>query len=234
MTEHTTGLSDPISTDEHKQIKFPLVMSLFITSIIVFLITAAGITDDFSRWISNWLLSELGYTNKWSKTYGPEWFFNINRQISALAGPVFIALSVLAIAGYYFKTHDRRRMWRFLIIVIGGGIFLIVLKEIFSADIPVEMQDSAVTPITNFPSGHATMATIFYLTVAIYLTRKNRGKSIRQYFILFAVFLILIIGLSRILSATHSFTEVIAGWSAGLVWLCICWLTEHFARSKGW
>ncbi len=234
MTEHTSNHSHYIVSEEHEKIKLPLVFSLLIISAIIFLITLSGITDQLSNWITNTLVSNLGYTNKWSKTYGPRWFFQLNSEIGALGGGIFLTLAVAFITGYYYEKRDKRRMWRFLIIILGGGIFMMMMKTLFAHEIISEEQELLFSMISPYPSGHAMMATIFYLTIAIYLTRKDRGKNIRQYYIVVAVFIIGIIGISRILAANHTLTEVLAGWSLGLFWLCVCWLVEKFVRAKGW
>ncbi len=234
MTEHTSNHSHHTFSDAHEKIKLPLVLSLLIISTLIFLITLSGITDGLSNWITNTLISNLGYTNKWSKTYGPRWFYQLNSEIGALGGGIFLTLAVAFITGYYYKKGDKRRMWRFLIIILGGGIFMMMMKTLFAHEILPDDQEMLLNIISPYPSGHAMMATMFYLTIAIYLTRKDRGKNIRQYYIFVAIFIICIIGISRILAANHTLTEVLAGWSLGLFWLCVCWLTEKYVRTKGW
>ena len=39
------------------------------SSFIIFLLTLIGFFDAFSEWTADTLLENLGYTNKWSKTY---------------------------------------------------------------------------------------------------------------------------------------------------------------------
>jgi len=234
MQEESLEHSHHHADDPREKIKYPLAISLLVSGIIMFLITLSGITDGLSEWTTDFLIENLGYTNRWSQTYGPDWFYQFNKEIASLGGGVFMSIAVTFIAGFYYKNKDKRRMWRFLIIIVGGLFFTILMKTLFAYDIPSEDPDTFITTVSTYPSGHAMMATIFYLTSAVYLTRKSRGTKIRQYYIIAAIIVIFIIGLSRIFGANHTPTEVIAGWSLGLVWLCICWLLERFAKTKGW
>jgi undecaprenyl-diphosphatase len=220
--------------DEYEKVKLPLVVSLLLSSLVVFFLLLSGFTDEFSAWTENTLVEKLGYTNDWSVSYGPEWFVDLNKEIGALGGAVFMTIAVASIIGFYYRTGDRRRMWRFILIIVLGFLFMTIMKTIFSYEKPSNDPESFVKTVSTFPSGHAMMATIFYLTAAIYLTRRYRGTKIRRYYIVVASVIIILIGMSRVLGANHTPTEVIAGWSLGIIWLCLCWLVERFARIKEW
>lgn len=231
MSEHHLNHSHHID-GEYEKIKLPLVISLLVSAIIVFLITVSGFTDGFSEWTEQTLIEKLGYTTEWSVTYGPAWFNELTRDISALGGGVFLTIAVGSIVGYYYKNRDKRRMLRFLMIIIGGLLFMILMKTLFAYEVPSDTSENFIKTVETFPSGHAMMATIFYLTTAVYLTRKFRGTKIRRYYIIVASIIILLIGIARIFGANHTPTEVIAGWSLGLIWLCICWLIERFGKIR--
>ena len=170
----------------------------------------------------------LGYTNKWSKTFGPSWFVHTMNDLSALAGKVILFLSSAAIIGYYKIRNEHKLLWKFLIVVFGGGLVLTGLKLLFAENIPYEPVDLLISNVAVYPSGHAMMATIFYLTVAVLLMRKQRRVVVRKYTLIVASIIIVLIGLARIFGAAHSLSEVVAGWSAGLIWLCLCWLAERY------
>ncbi|HQF42631.1 MAG TPA: phosphatase PAP2 family protein [Ignavibacteriaceae bacterium] len=46
------------------------------------------------------------------------------------------------------------------------------------------------------------------------------------------IIITLFIGISRILPGIHTFNDVLAGWSLGMIWLCICWLLERKIKEK--
>ena len=213
---------------ETERIQRLLAFILLIFSSILFAATSLGILNGLSESIQNSLLNMLGYTNKWSKTFGPSWFVHTMNDLSALAGKVILFLSSAAIIGYYKIRNEHKLLWKFLIVVFGGGLVLTGLKLLFAENIPYEPVDLLISNVAVYPSGHAMMATIFYLTVAVLLMRKQRRVVVRKYTLIVASIIIVLIGLARIFGAAHSLSEVVAGWSAGLIWLCLCWLAERY------
>jgi len=90
--------------------------------------------------------------------------------------------------------------------------------------------DLLLSSIAKYPSGHAYMALLFYLMIAVFLTRKQRRSEVRVYTFVFSSIIIFLIGISRILGAQHNLTEVLAGWSLAMIWLTRCWLIERFIK----
>jgi undecaprenyl-diphosphatase len=102
---------------------------------------------------------------------------------------------------------------------------------IFAENLPYEPIELLLSTIATYPSGHAFMATLFYLTIAVFITRKQRRREVRVYTFVFTSIIIILIGISRIFGgAAHNLTEVLAGWSLAIIWLCCCWLIERFIK----
>jgi len=215
--------------ERRKKVWAVIILSL---SFIIFLLTLIGFFDTFSEWTADTLLENLGYTNKWSKTYGPNWFVQLNNNISALSSKSNIFIALLIVTGYYGVRKDQRKLWKFLFVVVSGGFLMFILKLIFAEELPYEPIELLLNDLSSFPSGHVMMATIFYFTLAVFLTRKQRRSIVRKYTLTVTPVLIFLIALSRVLGAKHTPTEVLAGWSAGMVWLCCCWLLERYVKKK--
>jgi len=189
-----------------------------------------GITNGVSEWIDYFLLDNLGYTNKWSKTYGSSLFVHTLNDLAALGGKVVLFFANTFIIIYYTIRKEYKLLWKFLTVIIGGLFLLLVVKMMFSEDVPYEPIDLLLSSIAKYPSGHAFMAILFYLMIAVFLTRKQRRSEVRVYTFVFSSIIIFLIGISRILGAQHNLTEVLAGWSLAMIWLTCCWLIERFIK----
>lgn len=205
---------------------------ILISSILLFSITVLGLTDWLSNITSSFLLKNLGYTNKWSKSFGSEWFVNLNKEFSALGGfpLMFIFLTVTSI--YYHLRGESRRLWRLLFILVGGGILMLFIKIIFAQEIPDGPLEIITNQISSFPSGHAMMGTIFYTTLAVTISRRQHSRKTKRLTLITGIIIIIIIGISRILPGIHSVKDVISGWSLGMIWLCLCWILERYIKKN--
>ncbi|MGH2552188.1 MAG: phosphatase PAP2 family protein [Chitinophagaceae bacterium] len=93
-----------------------------------------------------------------------------------------------------------------------------------------------VEGITNFsfPSGHAFMSIAFYGFLIWWSASTIKNKIQQRLLISFLLFLILIIGFSRIYLRVHYTTDVFAGFCIGIIWLFFClWLTDKFKPASG-
>jgi undecaprenyl-diphosphatase len=75
-----------------------------------------------------------------------------------------------------------------------------------------------VVKTSSFPSGHATSSMIFYTVIALTLTAKSRWHRPA---VAGAILLSLLIGLSRVMLGVHWPSDVIGGWSFGLMWVLL-------------
>lgn len=206
--------------------------ALLFFSIFTFFLTIIGFTDGISEIVNSALVHSLGYNNQWSQIIGPDWFVMITEDISALGGAVVIFIFLTAIAGYYYLKREEKRLWKLLFVVVGGGIILQFLKIIFAEEFPHDPTELITSAVSSYPSGHAMMATIFYLTVAVYRTRRHGRQKVRRYTIISAAVIVFLVGISRVLHGSHTVTEVLAGWSAGMIWLCLVWFLERYIKKN--
>src|SRR3979490_2344043 len=87
--------------------------------------------------------------------------------------------------------------------VSSGVVLNDLLKYSFARPRP-DLVTPAVQVFTpSFPSGHATMSAITYLTLGALLARTNSEISVRIYFMTLAGLLTLLVGLSRIYLGVH-------------------------------
>jgi undecaprenyl-diphosphatase len=111
----------------------------------------------------------------------------------------------------------RMGLGLFAVIMIGRG--LAELQKIWIVRARPNLEPHLVVVNTwSFPSGHATNSMIFYLTLALALTRRSRWRRIAP---VSAILLSLLIGTSRVMLGVHWPSDVIGGWSFGLLWVLV-------------
>jgi undecaprenyl-diphosphatase len=77
------------------------------------------------------------------------------------------------------------------------------------------------------------LAATVYLTLGDLLARFAEERVLKAYFLLVALALTFLVGISRVYMGVHYPTDVLAGWAAGLTWALICWLTARFLQHRG-
>jgi undecaprenyl-diphosphatase len=85
----------------------------------------------------------------------------------------------------------------------------------------------------SFPSGHAMLSAVVYLTLGGLLSRVERPWRIKIHLLSVAVILTLLIGVSRVYLGVHWPTDVLAGWCAGATWAMLCWRVALALQRRG-
>jgi undecaprenyl-diphosphatase len=73
----------------------------------------------------------------------------------------------------------------------------------------------------SFPSGHALMSITFYGLIIFMLWQNEKNNAIKWLLTTLLVLLIIFIGISRVYLRVHYASDVLAGFSVGLMWLLI-------------
>ena len=154
---------------------------------------------------------------------GPEWLQEAARDVTSLGSIVVLALVTLAAAGYLFLAREPVAAWLTLVAVFGGIGLIDLLKAAFARPRPDFIVHAARVFTASFPSGHASLSAITYLTMGVLLAQTQTSKAIRLYIIMLAVFLTVLIGVSRIYLGVHYPTDVLGGWTIGIAWAIACW-----------
>jgi undecaprenyl-diphosphatase len=129
----------------------------------------------------------------------------------------FMAILAIPFVWYLFRTRRRLDALWLIAIPLTADLLLQILKYTFHRARPEPFFGLPEPGNYSFPSGHALLSTVFYLTLAILMTRR---PSIR----IAAAALALLIGLSRIYLGVHYPTDVLAGFAAGTFWVSACQL----------
>src|SRR6202171_2687853 len=149
---------------------------------------------------------------------GPPWLPEAARDISALGSTIVLGILLLAVVGYLLMVRRRAAAWLMLGAVLSGVALNTFLKFSFARPRPDLVTPLARVVTASFPSGHATMSAITYLTLGALLARTHSEISLRIYFMALAGLLTVLVGLSRIYLGVHYPTDVLAGWCIGTAW----------------
>jgi undecaprenyl-diphosphatase len=205
---------------------------IFTISLLIYLLSCFGVFDSLSASFSKFLYNSLGYTNRWSKTFGPIWFVRMNGDISALGSRELVLLFSVIMYFYLKLTRGKSDARRFLFTVGLGIIVILVTKSITSKHDDLNFNSILVESLSNFPSGHTFIATVLYFTIAQHLTSKKNSSSINKYLLITASVFSLMVGVSRFMGNGHTVTEVIAGWSLGLCWFTFAQMFLNIDHKK--
>jgi undecaprenyl-diphosphatase len=72
-----------------------------------------------------------------------------------------------------------------------------------------------------------------YLTLGALLAGYVKGRYTRAYVLAVAMALTALVGASRVYLGVHYPTDVLAGWSVGLMWALLCWTAERVLQRVG-
>jgi undecaprenyl-diphosphatase len=155
------------------------------------------------------------------------------RLITVLGGHTFLLPATLVVVGFLFYRGHRVSAVLFSGVVVGGLLLETVLKIVYHRARP-SLWPALVTEKTySFPSGHATMSTLFYGGVAAVVLHLSRRPVVRGVTLALATTVILLVAYTRVYLGAHWTTDVVAGILLGLFWVTICATgTEFLARRK--
>ncbi len=130
-----------------------------------------------------------------------------------------IPANLLLIGFYLLKKH---RWYSIKVPAIGVSSFLLMfgLKNFFGRQRP---SDQLLEEAKNFsfPSGHALMSITFYGLLAYIVYHSFRNKPWKWALIFLLISWIFLIGASRIYLRKHYYSDVMAGFALGFLWLVI-------------
>jgi undecaprenyl-diphosphatase len=164
---------------------------------------------------------------------GPAWLPEAARDVTSLGSMVVLGIVTLAVVGYLLLAGKPAVAWLMLIAVAGGIVLSDLLKFAFGRARPDVVAPLARVFTTSFPSAHATLSAIAYLTIGAILARSQPSSTLSLYFMSLAAFLTLLIGASRIYLGVHYPTDVLAGWCIGAAWALGCWSIMSRWQSVG-
>ena len=168
-----------------------------------------------------------------SDPIGPGWVEELGRDFTALGGTGISTLATVGVIGWLLLAR-KRRMALLVAVTVGTGIAVsLLLKEAFDRPRPDLVPHGSIVYTRSFPSGHSMMAAVVYFTLAALLARVQPHPRLKAYVLGIALAVVVLVGVSRVYLGVHWPTDVLAGWTAGLVWALAAWIVARRLQVVG-
>jgi membrane-associated phospholipid phosphatase len=143
----------------------------------------------------------------------------IMEVITFFGSHYFLIPANLLLCIYFLLKKKSRYSIKVSAIALSSVLIMLGLKLLFNRHRPlIPLLEPAKG--LSFPSGHAFMSVCFYGLLMIIIWREERPHPVLKWVLLLLVILLLLcIGFSRIYLRVHYFTDVVAGFCIGSMWL---------------
>ncbi|WP_299727013.1 phosphatase PAP2 family protein [Devosia sp.] len=154
---------------------------------------------------------------------GPAWLEEAGRDVTSLGSFSILGLIVILVLISLVLIKRPLTATYVTFAVLSGTVLSSVFKQIYDRPRPPMLEAMRVFT-SSFPSGHATVSAVVYLTLAALLAPLCADRRLATLCIVAGIFLTLLVGVSRVYLGVHYPTDVIAGWSLGAAWALLCWV----------
>lgn len=158
---------------------------------------------------------------------GPPWLEGAMRDITSLGSTSVLVLIVAAAVLHLLLVGKPKTALFVFVAVVGGQVLSSLLKFGINRPRPDLVSHLVDETSLSFPSGHAMLSAVTYLTLGSLAARFLPGHTTRIYVLSLAVLVTLMIGVSRVYLGVHWPSDVLAGWCAGFAWAMLCWLAAR-------
>lgn len=157
-------------------------------------------------------------------------------QFTVLGGEIVLIFVTLTVGYVLLAAHQFRAFTFWMVNMLAAKMLIDGLKELIDRERPTPVITIFDAQVHGFPSGHAMMSMVVYVTLALQLRTLIPTRFARNWLVISAVLLSLALGISRLYLDVHYFSDVLAGWLAGLAWVTATWRLQaaydNFARLR--
>lgn len=210
-----------------------LALLVATASACTFLAIAESATAESPGGFDERMLRDLRNPNDLAEPVGPRWVQEAARDFTGLGGYPVLTLVVCLVLGYLIAGRHYPAALLVFIATVGGVLLSVLLKDFYARPRPDLVPHLTRVYSPSFPSGHAMLSAVVYLTLGSLLARLVGPWWAKGYFVGAAAFLALLVGVSRVYLGVHYPTDVIAGWAVGVAWATLCWLAARRLQRRG-
>ncbi len=179
------------------------------------------------------IITSLRDAHDLHKPIGPAWLMGAMLDLTSLGSNAILLLMVVSVLAYLLIEKKPAAALLVLAASGGGTIIANLLKAGFQRPRPDLVPHLVDVTNYSFPSGHAMMSTITYLTLGAMMASVHKNPRTKIFAIALGVLLSLVTGFSRVYLGVHWPTDVMAGWCVGAAWAMICWLAATWLQRRG-
>ncbi len=222
--------------DVPKQVSFswiarpPVVFGLIALGLVgVFAKIAGEMREGETGPFDNYFLNIFRTPADPSHPIGPAWLFEVARDVTSLGSYAILGTIFVLVIVYLLLARRRGDAVHLGAAVLAGVVLSNLLKVGFNRPRP-GLDNAPAVFTSSFPSGHATMSAVVYLTLGVMLSLHEDSRGLRGFYLAAASLLTLAVGVSRVYLGVHYPTDVIAGWCLGIAWAIACALLSEWWR----
>jgi undecaprenyl-diphosphatase len=166
------------------------------------------------------------------KLIGPLWLQHAAHDFTALGSVSILLTMTLAATGYLLLRRKWPEAGLLVVAFVGGLVLSETMKAVFGRARPPEAYRLAEALNPSFPSGHALLSAVVFLTLGALLARATDKRQVRGYIMGVAIAIALFVGMTRVYLGVHWASDVLAGWCLGAAWAAACWLLDRHLRGQ--
>jgi undecaprenyl-diphosphatase len=163
---------------------------------------------------------------------GPLWLQGAMRDITSLGSSAVLVLITAATIIYFLLIRRPATALLIFVAVAGGQVLSSLLKVGIDRPRPELVSHLVNETSLSFPSGHAMLSAVTYLTLGSLASRFLPDRVTKIYVLSLAVLTTVLVGVSRIYLGVHWPSDVLAGWCAGFAWAMLCWLAARLLQRR--
>lgn len=152
--------------------------------------------------------------------------------VTVLGSTLFLSTVFVCVFIIFIRKNRKRPAILITMTMAGAVILNFVLKVSFARPRPAPFFDTPLPSSYSFPSGHSLFALCFYGALAWIFASMIHKHWLKSLIWVAAVFLALLIGISRIYLGVHYPSDVIAGYAASIVWVITVISADYVLKNK--
>ena len=199
---------------------------------LAFLGVSDAVTDGHTKAFDQGLMMMLRHPGAIGHPIGPDWLRLAAMDLTSLGSVIVLVLIVLVVMGLF----AAQRRWLEAVLLFGAcgsGLLLVdILKVAFGRERPPIAMHAVEVGNASFPSGHAMLSAIVYLSLATLVSHFAARRRERAYALAAGLVVTLVVGVSRVYLGVHWPTDVMAGWALGAAWAMLWWLIAWFVEHR--